>query len=176
MYDVDSLDTVVELADVPRPDIGAPLPLVVSDESNLILAYLVSEPDPDWDGSYTTVVSADSDDMAVALIRFRMAIAHMFGPPNDEAFEGHPLASRGLRPYAAFEIHQSSWIRRLERMNAVHPRHDPQRFMAGLRHFVFTFHDSTFECIAEWFESEAFRGSIRSAADRMIALLAERPP
>jgi hypothetical protein len=62
----------------------------------------------------------------------------------------------------------------LERMNAVHPRHDPQRFMADLRHFVFAFHDSTFECIADSFESEAFRGSIRSATDRMISLLAER--
>jgi hypothetical protein len=173
VYEVDSLDSVVEQHDAPRPDIGAPLPLVVSDESHVLLAYLVSEPDPNWDGSYTTVVSPDSQGMAVALVRFGWPYAHLFGPPNDEAFGGHPLASRGLHPYAVFEVRQSSWIRRLERMNSVHPRHDRERFLAGLRHFVFAFHDSTFECIAEGFESEVFRGSMRSALERMAAMLAE---
>jgi hypothetical protein len=38
MYEMDSLDTVVELADAPSPDNGAPLPLVISDERHLLLA------------------------------------------------------------------------------------------------------------------------------------------
>lgn len=46
----------------------------------------------------------------------------------DEAFRGHPLASRGLHPYAAFRVEDSSWVRRLECMNAVHDSHDPERF------------------------------------------------
>jgi len=32
-------------------------------------------------------------------------------------------------------------------MNAVHPRHSDAHF-AALRHFVLTFHDATFECVA----------------------------
>ena len=52
----------------------------------------------------------------------------MFGPPNDEAFSGHPLASRGLHPYGAFKIENSSWIRHLEKMNSVHPNHHPERY------------------------------------------------
>ena len=52
----------------------------------------------------------------------------MFGPPNDEAFDGHPLARRGLRPYGAFEVTHSSWIRQLEQMNSVHPHHSPPLF------------------------------------------------
>jgi hypothetical protein len=72
----------------------------------------------------------------------------MFGSPNDEAFHGHPLAERGLGPYGAYRVEDSSWIRRLERMNSVHPRHDPERFRA-LTHCVLSFHDSTFECVAE---------------------------
>src|SRR5262245_55241111 len=121
MYEVDSLDEVVELTDAVRPDAGAPLPLVLADEGHLHLAYLASDPDPDWDGSYTTVVSPESEGLAVALVRFVRPSAHLFGPPNDEAFAGHPLAARGLHPYAAFEVRHSSWVRRLERMNAVHP-------------------------------------------------------
>jgi hypothetical protein len=38
-----------------------------------------------------------------------------------------------------------------ERMNRVHPSHKPQHF-EGLRHFVFTFHDDTFECVARGVE------------------------
>lgn len=175
MYEVDSLDTVVELRDVPKPDIGAPHPMVVCDGHNLLLAHLVSEPDPTWDGSYVKVVSPESGGMAVACLRFNWPSAHMFGPPNDEAFSGHPLEPRGLHPYAVFEVHNSSWIRKLERMNSVHPRHDQKRFLDGRRHFVFAFHDSTFECVADGFDVEVIRGSMRSALSHMVEHLSEKP-
>ena len=45
---------LVELRDAPKPDIGALLPMLVCDEHHLVLAYLVAEPDPAWDGSYVT--------------------------------------------------------------------------------------------------------------------------
>jgi hypothetical protein len=73
--------------------------------------------------------------------------------PNDEAFSGYPLADRGLMPYGAYRIERSSWVRRLERMNRVHENHRAERF-DRLTHFVLTFHDSTFECVAERFHFE----------------------
>ncbi len=171
MYSVDDLDAVVELPHCPRPDVGAPLPLVLGDDYGLVLAYLISEPDPNWDGSYVTAVFPQSDGLLVAIVRFTRPYAHMFGPPNDEAFHGHPLAQRGLAAYSVSEVHRSSWLRQLERMNSVHHHHDRDRFMASRRHFVWAFHDSTFECIAEGFEVEVRRGSIRTAMARMIELL-----
>lgn len=176
MYEVDDLDRVIELSNVPQSDVGAPLPLVVSDERHLLLAYLVSESDPAWDGSYVTMVSPESDGLPIVIVQFRWPSAHMFGPPNDEAFGGHPLASRGLSPYAVFEVGKSSWIRKHERMNSVHPSHNRERFLGRRKHFIFAFHDSTFECIAESFETSVIRGSMRSAAVRMVEMLAERPP
>ena len=173
MYPVDDLDTVVGLSHCPRPDVGAPLPALFSDEHHLLLAYLVSEPDPNWDGSYVTVVSPQSEGLLVAIVRFRRPYAHMFGPPNDEAFHGHPLAARGLVPYSVSEIRHSSWLRQLERMSSVHERHDRVRFTASRHHFVWVFHDSTFACIAEGFDVELQRGSMRAAMTRMIELLAD---
>ena len=146
MYDVDRRDRVVELEDVPRASIGAPLPIVVADEGTLQLAYYASVSDPSWDGTSVRVVDLRTDD-PVVLVRFDGAYAWFHGPPNDEAFRGHPLASRGLHPYAAFRVESSSWVRRLERMNSRHEHHDPSRF-ARLRHYIFAFHDSTFECVA----------------------------
>jgi hypothetical protein len=94
----------------------------------------------------------------------------MFGPPNDEAFHGHPLAERGLHPYGAFRIVNSSWIRTLERMNSVHPHHRPEVFWKR-QHFVFAFHDSTFECICNEFDVAKMRGSIAGVIPDMIGLL-----
>jgi hypothetical protein len=83
----------------------------------------------------------------VALVEFRSCQSFMFGAPNDEAFGGHPLADRGLSPYGAFEIENSSWIRQLERMYSVHSHHRGG-WLLTLKHFIFAFHDSTFECVA----------------------------
>ena len=175
MYRVDERDTVSPLPDTPQSSVGAPLPAILADEHRLLLAYRVEEPDPDWDGTYATVVDPGHRDMSIAIVDFVRPVLHMFGLPNDEAFAGHPLADRGLRPYAAVEVIGSSWIRAAERMNAVHPSHDRARFLAGLRHFIFTFHDSTFECIAEGLSISLIRGSMRDAVERMVATLDGEP-
>src|SRR5919109_3755298 len=113
MYDVDARDRVVELDDVPQSSVGAPLPVVVADEDALQLAYYAEVSDPDWDGTYVREVDLSSEE-PVIFVQFEHAYAWFHGPPNDEAFSGHPLASRGLHPYAAFRIEESSWVRRLE--------------------------------------------------------------
>lgn len=99
-----------------------------------------------------------------------IVIPHTFGPPSDEIFERRPLASRGLKPYSVFEVKSSPWIRSLVHMNSVHPRHDPDRF-ADERHFIFTFRDSTFECIARAFEVVWRVGSMKSAIGAMTKVL-----
>lgn len=136
-----------------------------------MLAYLVQRHDPAWDGTYATVVGADDEGMEIAIVDFASPLQHMFGPPNDEAFQGHPLMDRGLRPYSAAEVIESSWLRAAERMNAVHPSHDTSQFMADRRHFIFAFHDSTFECIAEGYAITSFQGSMGGAVKQMAASL-----
>jgi hypothetical protein len=48
MYSVDEKDKVVELKDAPQSSVGAPLPLVLSDERTLLLAYLIQDAPYDW--------------------------------------------------------------------------------------------------------------------------------
>jgi hypothetical protein len=172
VYDVDARDRVVELDDVPPSSAGAPLPVVVADEYTAQLAYFAAESDPDWDGTNPRSVGL-ADAEPVVLVKFDLARAWFHGPPNDEAFEGHPLAARGLRPYCVFRIDESSWVRRLERMNAVHPRHRPEAF-AELKHYVFAFHDSTFECIARGFTASLVDGPLARVAKEMVRALQAR--
>lgn len=172
MYVVDQRDRVVELTDVPQSSVGAPLPVVLADEHTVLLAYLLEDRDPAWDGTSVRVVTASSDGPA-ALVRFQRTWVFQFGPPNDEAFHGHPLFARGLHPYAAFEVQDSSWLRALESMNSVHEYHSPDRFRQ-LRHFVFAFHDSTFECVADGFTVELRDGPLTKVVSEMSDLLAQR--
>lgn len=169
MYVVDDRDRVVERPDVPRSSVGAPLPVVLADEHTVLLAYLLDDRGPAWDGTSVRVVTASSDE-PVALVRFQRTWAFQFGPPNDEAFHGHPLSERGLHPYAAFEIEDSSWLRALEQMNSVHEHHRPDDF-GRLRHFVFAFHDSTFECLARSVTVELRDGPLTKVVSEMTKLL-----
>ena len=170
MYEVDGRDRVRKLSDVPQSSVGAPIPFIMSDEHRVILAYYLQETLAGWDGHSVRVVGPMDAGEPIAIVRFALCYAHVLGPPNDEAFEGHPLASRGLSPYGAYEVENSSWIRRLERMNSVHPYHHPEKFWKR-RHIVFAFHDSTFECVCDRFEVKLYHGSISSILPDMVSLL-----
>ena len=163
MYEVDRHDSVVELDGVPQSSPGAPMPVVVASERVLQVAYLVHA-EPDWNDP------SSIDDLEgpepCALVRFERPYAWMHGPPNDEAMRGHPLASRGLTAYGAFRVERSSWVRLAERRNRVHASHDPSRFEA-LRHYVFTFHDSTFECLARGFDATELDGPMSRVLHEM---------
>lgn len=175
MYQVDEKDRVIPLDNVPQSSIGAPLPFIMADEHRVVLAYYAENRDPGWDGTTIRTLDYGTSDEPIALVLFNYCMAHMFGPPNDEAFSGHPLADRGLDPYRAFRIEKSSWIRRLERMNSVHPYHRPERFWE-MQHLIFAFHDSTFECICRGFEVKTKSGSIASMVPEMLGLLKWRKP
>jgi len=170
MYSVDGKDRVIRITDIPQSSVGAPNPIVLSDELVTVVDFYLQNTPPGWDGTWVRVVSADTEDEPVALVRFSLCYASILGPPNDEAFAGHPLAGCGLTPYGAFLIENSSWIRQLERMNSVHRYHRPERFET-LKHYILTFHDSTFECVADRYRIEMHEGSARSAISRMADLL-----
>ena len=166
MYSVDHRDHVLSLGAVPLPSVGAPLPVVLATDSHLLLAYLVEVHDPAWDGTEVRGVDHATDGEPAALIEFVAPSAHFFGPPNDEAIAGHPLAARGLVSGVPARVGDSSWIRGLERMNRVHPRHQPERY-ARLQHFIFPFHDSTFECVAQDLRVVMHAGSLAELLPEM---------
>jgi hypothetical protein len=169
IYTVDKHDRVRELDDVPLPNPGAPEPLVLADEATLVVAYLTET--PSTEGTDGTGLLSPND--AASLVVFRQWYASHFGPPNDEAFASHPLADRGLRPYGAFEVENSSWLRGFEARNRGNPRRDPQLFQR-LRHWVWTFHDTVLECAALSYTAEAAHGRPADLLPRMHALVRSR--
>jgi hypothetical protein len=160
MYSVSSSDRPREVASAPQCSVGAPCPCLVAGEHSLRLAYYLEEDrlSNEWLRAPIRAARPDWSDDLCAHVTFEGAYAHMFGPPNDEAFAGHPLAARGLAPYAVFEVDDSSWLRQLVEINSVHPYHKSEHF-AAFKHFVFSFHDTTFECIAKGYSIALGRGT-----------------
>jgi len=140
----------------------------LSDEGKVLLAFHLENTPEDWDGTTCRIIRPDSEE-SLAIIEFKWSHASMFGPPNDEAFSGHPLADRGLKPYGAYEVLNSSWIRQLEQMNSIHEHYKPERFWKR-RHYIFAFHDSVFECVADGFEVTETLGSMQS----ILTVIAEK--
>ncbi len=158
MYSIDSRDTVVPL-DAPPMISSSGASTVVSVNDRLVLVYSVAP------------VARDASGEIVA-IEFILPRAHMLGAPNDEALAGHPLAARGLQAYSAHEVRDSSWIRALETLNRVHRLHSASLF-AHLRHFIFTFQDETFECVARDLQvhlRESAHVLLRDLASKIISL------
>lgn len=129
MYHLDENDKVVELHTFAPICPGAPEPVVLAEDGNVVLSYR-SEPEA----------------TKIAFVKFTGCQWHSFGPPNDETLASHPLYSRGVGYYGFYEVVASSLIREMERRNS-HPRRDAKS-ASGLRHFILTFHDNTFECAA----------------------------
>jgi hypothetical protein len=119
---------VIPISDWPQPVAGVPAPKVWADESSVFLRY------------YT-------DNKVVVVVHFPSCHQFKFGAPNDEALGGHPLYVKGLGFYGVFRVENSSWIEQLERQNSVHPSHGRKWFLEGKQHYIFTFHDSTLECV-----------------------------
>ena len=138
-------------------DRGAPTPCVIQNESKAVLTFYLFDPDPEWDGSYVNVVNPLSKDEAMlGLVEFDLCFSARLGHPNDEVLEGHPLHSKSLEGYTAQIVHNSEWLEEVKRINSVHQQHD-QISWDDIIHYVFWFHDSTFECLAKSFRVETHK-------------------
>lgn len=124
------------------------------------LIFLVRVVDPNWDGSYATMKDPKSEQIELlALVELHRCISAKLGSPNDEVFDGHPLSGRGLEIYSAQLVRNSRWLSEIQRINSVHAGYKPEAWQQR-NHYVFWFHDKTFECIAESFSVDLHRCSM----------------
>lgn len=155
-------------------DKGAPLPQLVKDDYRTCLAFCVREIDPNWHGTYIKLESTeDEDPQTLALVEFQRCISVKFGSPNDEVFHGHPLEGKGRASYAAQIVVNSPWLAEIEAINKVHAGYSPERWR-HFKHYIFWFHDSTFECIAKSFTVELYQESMYQMLMRMVDRLDDR--
>lgn len=134
---------------------GAPVPVVMSDEYKLNLFYYYNKIFSE-SISEMPIERNSSVDKGIAVLIFKNHIIYKFGYPNAEILQSHPYYNLGLESYNLYEVVESDWVKEIETMNKLHPFHNPIRFKM-YRHFIITFEDSTFECIAQGLELSFFQ-------------------
>lgn len=148
---------LIKLNDVPQSNVGAPLPIILSDERSTILLFYLEGSHVNSNDESPRSVSQESSDMNVCAISFLGSYDQRFGPPDENEIYFHPMASIGLEPYSAFELAPSEWA-------------DKMTFTNDLRHYIFTFHDSTFEILARSYSIEVIREtSLLTASETKIS-------
>ena len=132
-------------------DSGSPSPKVLSSDTKLFLVFYKKSEEPmvlfDYPEPRNTIV-----DKGIGVVEFKRFLSFKFGSPSSETLTGHPYYKYGLTYYAGHSLEQSPWIDTLARINEVHPYHDSEKFKS-YNHYIFTFHDRTFECIAQSYQA-----------------------
>ncbi len=148
-------------------DAGAPIPLLITKVLRTFLLFHIRVFDPNWDGTYVNIqdpANANADPMA--LVEFERCVSAKLGAPNDEVLEGHPLFGKGQESYTAQLVHNSKWLAELENINKVHSGYKADRWR-NRNHYIFWFHDNTFECIAQSYKVEVFHETLAQILARV---------
>jgi hypothetical protein len=143
-----SVEQIVELDLGVVPEAAVSGALLVEDERSTFLAFnAMSETDePSPYGGFMF------KNAGIALVQFSGCSITKFGYPNDEAYWGIPkYRDCG---YGIYEVKNSNWVKELTDLNRYSFPNTPDNNSS--RHFLFMFHDSTFECIAEDLILEVF--------------------
>ena len=144
------------------------MPQVFSNGHKTYLIYLLKEVDPNWDGSYVTVINNASPAVyALALVEFIQPDTHRFGMVNDEAASGHALYTKGLEYYSAHIVENSTWIEELKTIHKAHPGFNESRW-TDKKHFLLFFHDEMFEIVAKGFQIEVFKTTFLDLATEVV--------
>jgi hypothetical protein len=104
----------------------------------------------------------DGTEASLAVVEFTGCLSAKLGWPNEDHV-ALPLDSRGMEGYTAQKVENSRWLAELKAMGGVRSPPYPDHWR-DLAHFVFWFHDSTFECIARSYSLELVRGSMADLA------------
>lgn len=148
-----SAEQLVDLAVGFSPEAAVSGALLLQSERATILTFNAMRPAKT--GKYV--------EAGTAVFEFRQCLITRFGLPNDEALPGHPLYHQGLDVYGCYEVLNSSWRAEAEAQNRVA---FPATDYSSVRHFVFVFHDSCFECLAGDFDARLV-DDFRSEFDRL---------
>ena len=171
LYTPDERDEIHGEHDLPVPVAGAPSPSILATEERLLLSYYTEIRIPAASPRKPLLVN-EGVTGTVAIVDFRLPAAFFSVPLSNETLEAHPLAHRGegLKSCGVFRVENSTLIRRLIAAQYVHARPYPGAF-ASTKHYIFTFHDSVFEAVADGISVRTFPGSIRDAQNEMLELI-----
>ena len=126
--------SISEWKEAPPMDTGAPMPSILSIESDLFVSYIIS--------------TENEKNELYAIVKFSGVMQHTFGYPNDEALGAHPLYDSGLEFYSFNLVENSPYLKELDDRNSSIFPEGKGMYCERFKHYIVTFHDETLEVIA----------------------------
>ena|SRR5690606_5599087 len=128
---------LVEIKNIIKMDNGGTSPIVISNENYLYLIFykdISQQSNNKYDDKY--------------IMKFDLYLKYNFGIPNNESLYHHPYNKLGIESYSFYELKQSPLLEEMKSIEKQHPYYNENNWL-GYKHFIITFHDSMFECIAK---------------------------
>jgi hypothetical protein len=166
----EAVESVVKLQLGLVPEAAVSGGLLIQSEASVFLLFNAMTPDRERGAG-------------VGVVQFTGCLLTRFGTPNDEGRPEHPLYQHGLDDYALWEVQNSTWAE----SEMARARRSAKRIWGdsydrvyegqswATRHFVATFHDSTFECLADDLSASVDARSWRAVANDILARTLSSP-
>ena len=154
---------LVEIKGLFEMDYGSPSPTIISNDSELFIAFYA-------DKKSTSSVPEERNtiyDTGIFALRFKAYLKYIFGLPGNETIQGHPYSKLGMKSFSFYELRNSDLIKSLQEVDKIHPYHNPEKWDT-YKHYILTFHDNMFECIAQNFEIREENISLYNQAMTML--------
>jgi hypothetical protein len=154
---------LIEIKGLFEMDCGAPSPTIISDDNELILTFYS-------DQEATSPVPQERNvvyDRGVIVLKFYAYQTYSFGLTGNETIHGHPYSKLGMRSYSFYEMRDSDLIKSLQEIQKVHPFYNAESWKT-CKHYILTFHDNMFECIADYFEIRETNTSLYNQVSTLL--------
>lgn len=109
-------------------------PIILCDTRNLYLKFNI-----------------ENDDNNSIILKFKNYVIYKFGFSGHETIPYHKYSEYNITTSTFYNIKSSYWINELKNIATQHPRYDEKKW-DSYNHFIITFEDEMFECIAEKYE------------------------
>lgn len=156
---------LVEIKGLFEMDYGAPLPIILSSDNELLVAFFI-----DKENAYAIPQECDIYDAGVLTLEFKQCLKYTFGMPGNESMYGHPYSKLGMQACSFYELRNSDLIESLREIDKIHPFYNSERWKM-YKHYILTFHDNMFECVARGFEIIEEKTSFYNEASGMLVRL-----
>lgn len=157
---------LVEIKGLFEMDYGSPSPTIISNDSELFIAFYADKKGEASEPKERNLIY----DTGIFALKFKVYLKYSFGLPGNETIQNHPYSKLGLKSFSFYELKDSNLIKELQNIEKVHPYYDPEQWKL-YKHYILTFHDNMFECIALDFEIREENISIYNQATTMLTEL-----
>jgi hypothetical protein len=160
---------LIEIKDLFEMDFGSPSPTILSNDNELFIAFYADKQNSSGIPQARNIIY----DTGIFALKFKVYLKYTFGLPGEETIQGHPYSKLGMKSYSFYELKDSDLIKSLQNIEKAHPQYNSKKWEM-YRHYILTFHDNMFECIAQDFEIREENTSIYNQAAIMLNELSEK--